>query len=125
MNELICDDFIYLPASDTNPQYTYEIYATIVHVGQCLHSGHYFTIGKNKNSWYLYDDEVVMSLNCNGVNNLKENCTPYIIFCKRTDIIDPPEPLFDKLPLNIREALLYKNDATSPQKLNECTPTKV
>ncbi|KAF7995929.1 hypothetical protein HCN44_007036 [Aphidius gifuensis] len=82
----------------------YKIYAIIIHKGNTLNSGHYYTYCKNKNTnkWYCFNDDKVTPkefkdieiFHSKSVSNDKEK--PYLLFYKKSNIpstIIPHNPI--------------------------------
>lgn len=67
----------------------FVLYAMIIHSGENMNSGHYFSFIKpnednNNNEWFEFNDRKVQKINnCKFNNVLKEKETPYIYFFKR------------------------------------------
>jgi len=57
-------------------QYVYDLIGVINHTGEC-YGGHYNSIIKNTNNWYLYDDDVVNIINNEKIITKKSYCFFY------------------------------------------------
>ncbi|KAM0281689.1 hypothetical protein ACHAQH_003420 [Verticillium albo-atrum] len=71
------------------PQYEYECYAIIIHAGQDMSSGHYFTYARDSTSadsstWYQLNDSRITKIGSNpgGIFG-NRNDTPYLAFFRR------------------------------------------
>ncbi|XP_025832519.1 ubiquitin carboxyl-terminal hydrolase 35 [Agrilus planipennis] len=72
----------------------YNLYATVVHCGMSLDSGHYYTFAKDgatatQQEWYMFSDCVVTRASESMLGNMKHHETPYILFYSREDCVDP------------------------------------
>ncbi|KAI0347572.1 cysteine proteinase [Trametopsis cervina] len=45
-----------------NPDRLYELFAIVVHIGNGPHHGHYVSIVKARNTWYLFDDDKIEAI---------------------------------------------------------------
>jgi ubiquitin carboxyl-terminal hydrolase 35/38 len=72
----------------------YQLYAAVVHSGMSLDSGHYYTFGHDKNSWFKFNDSLVSKVNIQELHELDPLNTPYILFYQRisTASSSPPNP---------------------------------
>ncbi|CAG9825446.1 unnamed protein product [Phaedon cochleariae] len=66
----------------------YQLYAVEIHYGSCVDSGHYYTISKDKNDWYQFNDGSVSRTSSDKLSRLRSPETPYIIFYSLSPI--PP-----------------------------------
>ncbi|KAK5642856.1 hypothetical protein RI129_009023 [Pyrocoelia pectoralis] len=70
----------------------YELYASVVHVGSNLDSGHYYTYARNNVDWYKFNDCLVTLATAEELCTVRPPETPYILFYSKQDCSDP-EPL--------------------------------
>lgn len=87
----------------------YTLYAAVIHVGTTLDSGHYYTLAKDKDTWFMYNDEVVSIVEEAMLNCYNHAKTPYILFYRRTDIEEGTVPSVEKLPPKIQESVMAHN----------------
>lgn len=87
----------------------FHLYAAVIHEGPNLNSGHYYTVAKDNNLWYVYNDEEVTSTNENLLNKLGRSSTPYILFYRRNDIEEGAAISMDDLPPFLHECVVAHN----------------
>lgn len=64
-------------------QLKYKLYATIVHSGKRIDSGHYYTYAMNtSDEWFKFNDEHVSPSSFININDVSTINTPYILFYK-------------------------------------------
>ncbi|CAK1588225.1 unnamed protein product [Parnassius mnemosyne] len=88
---------------------TYTLYAAIIHAGTTLDSGHYYTLAKDSNQWYMYNDDVVSVADEQQLHKLNRSSTPYVLFYRRTDIDEGAAPSLDELPPKLQEIVMSHN----------------
>lgn len=52
-------DTLILPSADSNVKLSYSLNAIVAHIGSGMRVGHYVTIVKVKDNWFLFDDDDV------------------------------------------------------------------
>lgn len=67
----------------------YELYASVVHCGSNLDSGHYYTFARDGDEWFKFNDCAVIRTTHQELFNLKPPETPYILFYRKLDSIEP------------------------------------
>eukprot|EP01071_Lankesteria_metandrocarpae_P001413 Lankesteria_metandrocarpae@DN152_c0_g1_i1.p1 len=97
-------------------EYTYKLYASIIHKGKTANSGHYYAIGKYSEvlpqaksgggDWFIYDDSVVRPVRgrSGAVNDVYDSSAsvddcPYVLFYRCT--LAPPAPAQAKVPIEV------------------------
>jgi ubiquitin carboxyl-terminal hydrolase 35/38 len=89
---------------------TYSLYAVIIHTGTTLDSGHYYTLAKENDKWYSYNDEAVTDDPDNGqLSRLNRSSTPYILFYRRTDSEEGTVPAVEDIPTRLQESVMAHN----------------
>ncbi|CAK1554118.1 unnamed protein product [Leptosia nina] len=108
MHSVVYNRTITLPAvrQDRN---SYVLFAAVIHEGQTLDSGHYYTVAKDNDQWYKYDDDVVTLSDDMELGRLPRDSTPYILFYRRSDVEESSAPTFDNLPPSTQEKILSHN----------------
>lgn len=87
----------------------YTLYAAVIHSGTTLDSGHYYTLAKDNDHWYLYNDDSVMDSDESELEDVTSDATPYILFYRRNDIIEPAAPSLTEVPPVLQEMVLAHN----------------
>ena len=68
---------------------TYELIATVCHLGGSAHAGHYVTVAKHRGHWFVYDDHNCKAATENEIstdffNFGWGNMQSYILFYEKT-----------------------------------------
>lgn len=59
----------------------YNLYASVVHSGVSMDSGHYYTYASERpDAWFKFNDNVVTTCSISELHNLEPPNTPYILF---------------------------------------------
>ncbi|KAF2071549.1 hypothetical protein CYY_007148 [Polysphondylium violaceum] len=87
----------------------YKLYAVIMHSGQSIHHGHYFTYARpsasKQNDWCLFNDSMVQLSDTNSfksISNRFQTDVPYILFYSKSSSSSPnnnPINLLDQQPV--------------------------
>ncbi|XP_044004182.1 ubiquitin carboxyl-terminal hydrolase 35-like [Aphidius gifuensis] len=80
-------DYVKLNENITVNNESYGLHSVIIHKGEDIEFGHYYTYNKDisKNEWYKYDDKKVINVKFNVIENLKSPDTPYMVLYKKKD----------------------------------------
>lgn len=76
----------------------YELYAAVIHCGSSLDSGHYYTFARDGDDWYKFNDSVVFRTSHQDLLDLKLPETPYILFYRKLDSLEPESLQKSALP---------------------------
>ncbi|XP_038216349.1 ubiquitin carboxyl-terminal hydrolase 35 [Zerene cesonia] len=88
---------------------SYILFAAVIHAGTTLDSGHYYTLAKDSDQWYMYNDDVVTIADEMELSKLNRSSTPYILFYRRTDVEEGAAPALENLPPRVQETVLSHN----------------
>ncbi|KAG6465284.1 hypothetical protein O3G_MSEX015049, partial [Manduca sexta] len=88
---------------------SYSLFAAVIHNGTTLDSGHYYTLAKDNDQWHIYNDEIVTSADEAEFSKLHPNCTPYILFYRRSDVEEGTAPALEDLPPKVQESVMAHN----------------
>lgn len=67
-----------------NETETYQLYAAVVHSGNSMDYGHYFTYASDsKKNWYKFNDSYVSKTTLDEFKGLEPPDTPYILFYEK------------------------------------------
>ncbi|XP_045542226.1 ubiquitin carboxyl-terminal hydrolase 35 isoform X3 [Papilio machaon] len=109
MSPTIYNHSVTLPTVPAQTQNGYTMYAAIVHEGSSMSSGHYYTLAKTEDGWYLFNDDTVTKCNEDDIQFLRPCNTPYMLFYRRDDVVEVPFPSLNEVPPNIRELVKVHN----------------
>lgn len=84
----------------------FDLYATVVHYGTSVDSGHYYTFAKDSTSWYKFNDSAVCKTTEQSLHLLKPPETAYILFYSREDLVEPESLSFDGLSNALKSAVI-------------------
>ncbi|XP_072931097.1 ubiquitin carboxyl-terminal hydrolase 35 isoform X2 [Epargyreus clarus] len=87
----------------------YTLYAAVIHAGTTLDSGHYYTLAKDNDQWFMYNDDSVADSDESKLEDDTSDATPYILFYKRDDIVEPAAPSLSEVPPVLQEMVLAHN----------------
>lgn len=88
----------------------YELYAAVVHCGSSLDSGHYYTFARDDDDWFKFNDCVVIRTTHQELFNLKPPETPYILFYRKLNLLEPES--LQKSALSIKlQGILNRDNA--------------
>lgn len=82
---------------------SYELYAAVVHFGSRADSGHFYTLARDGDDWFKFNDCSVVKTTLEFLTKLKPPETPYILYYRRQDSDEP-----DTIPCNILPSRLQK-----------------
>lgn len=108
-----------------NVTLNYSLYAIVVHSGYSMDGGHYYTYGRDGNTWIKFNDSYVIKSSLKEIENLEPPNTPYILFY---ELISPSssnnssfnaneELNIDNLPCELKE-YLYSDEQCYIDELN-------
>lgn len=83
----------------------YELYASVVHYGSSVDSGHYYTFAKDDLEWYKFNDCSVFKSRTDELFSLEPPETPYILFYRRLELLDPAPLKIEDLPLRLQNVI--------------------
>ncbi|XP_013162217.1 PREDICTED: ubiquitin carboxyl-terminal hydrolase 35-like isoform X2 [Papilio xuthus] len=109
MSPTIYSHSVTLPTVPAQTQNGYTMYAAIVHEGTSMSSGHYYTLAKTEDGWYLFNDDDVTKCNEDQIQFLRPCNTPYMLFYRRDDVDEALFPSLNEVPPNIRERVKVHN----------------
>ncbi|CAH2035234.1 unnamed protein product, partial [Iphiclides podalirius] len=109
MLTMFYNDTVTLPTRSRTDRSAYTVYAAIIHEGTTLDSGHYYTLAKDNNQWFSYNDEVVTPAEPDHLHTLKRSSTPYVLFYRRTDVEEGTVPSLGQLPPKFQEKVIAHN----------------
>lgn len=90
--------------NENNDHYrlTYKVYATIVHSGMNIDSGHYYTFAKDpSNNWFKFNDSHICHSSLDEIKNLNDLNTPYMLFFELVKREKIDSRVVDELPIII------------------------
>ncbi|XP_068625987.1 ubiquitin carboxyl-terminal hydrolase 38-like isoform X2 [Battus philenor] len=113
-----------LPTQHPGMERTYTMYASIIHDGTAVHTGHYYTLAKDNDQWYTFNDDKVTMVRDDYLQHLGRSSTPYVLFYRRTDVKECHMPTFDELPRKFQEQIQARNKAFAEavQKIQRTRP---
>lgn len=94
----------------------YELYATVVHCGSSVDSGHYYTYAKDGSNWYKFNDNFVTKSSTSELHNLNPPETPYILFYSRVDCVEPSQIQRAELPSFLENIIARDRDDFEAEK---------
>lgn len=110
MHTMIYNQTVTLPTVRSQAEHSsYQLYATVIHSGTTLDSGHYYTLAKDDDEWFLYNDDVVSASKAADINTLTNCCTPYILFYRRDDVDEGTIPALHELPVELQNLVMVHN----------------
>lgn len=84
MQKISYDKTVEIKVTDASGEtwnYTYRLYAVIVHFGINVDSGHYFTLALDANdNWFNFNDAVISRTTINEISQLNKLYSPYVFF---------------------------------------------
>lgn len=81
----------------------YELYAAVVHHGTNADHGHYYSLAKEDEQWYKFNDNIVKKLSQSHIYDLKPPETPYILFYRSQESEEPQSIEESGLPVRLQD----------------------